>query len=87
MSSFRSLLAASGLVLAATLAHAQDAALQPARGITMAQVEKQFGPPKEAISPVGDPPITRWVYETYTVYFEHNRVLHTVSNEKKPPAP
>ena len=87
MSFFRSLLAASGLILAATLAHAQAGVGQPARGITMEQVEKQFGSPKQVIPAVGDPPIVRWVYDAYTVYFEHNRVLHAVSNEKQPTTP
>lgn len=91
MSLIRSLLAATGLMLATALAHAEDSAsgaiATPARGITMAQVEKEFGPPKQVVPAVGEPPITRWIYDTYTVYFENDRVLHSVSNEKKPPAP
>jgi hypothetical protein len=27
---------------------------------------------------VGDPPITRWVYDRFTVYFENDRVIHSV---------
>jgi hypothetical protein len=27
---------------------------------------------------VGEPPISRWEYTGYTVYFEHDLVLHSV---------
>jgi hypothetical protein len=54
----------------------------PARGSTMNQVKKKFGEPKEIIEPKGKasknkPPITRWVYDNYIVYFENNRVIHS----------
>jgi len=44
----------------------------------MANVEHIFGTPDEKQAPVGKPPITRWVYPGYVVYFEYNKVLHTV---------
>jgi hypothetical protein len=50
----------------------------PARGMTMAQVEKQFGAPAERHAAVGQPPITRWVYPDKVVYFEYDHVVHTV---------
>ncbi|HEY5791408.1 MAG TPA: hypothetical protein VIX81_12330 [Gammaproteobacteria bacterium] len=50
----------------------------PGNGLTMDQVVAQFGEPQQKSSPVGDPPITRWAYEGYTVYFEHDKVLHSV---------
>lgn len=50
----------------------------PTRGMTMQQIEQKFGAPREKVAPVGDPPISRWVYPEYTVYFEHQYVLHTV---------
>jgi hypothetical protein len=28
--------------------------------------------------PVGDPPITVWYYPAFNVYFEYNKVLHSV---------
>jgi hypothetical protein len=28
---------------------------------------------------VGDPPITRWEYPGFVVYFEHHLVVHTVA--------
>lgn len=62
------------------------AADTPAAGSTMEQVEKKFGKPGNVLPAVGDPPITRWVYDGFTVYFEHDRVIHSVSSDKKPPA-
>ena len=53
----------------------------PGRGMTMEQVETRFGAPRERISPVGEPPISRWNYGSFTVYFEHNYVLHSVTHQ------
>lgn len=50
----------------------------PSRGMTMAQVEKRFGAPTERFAPVGQPPITRWVYADKVVYFEYDHVVHAV---------
>ena len=50
----------------------------PVRGMDMANVEHIFGTPLEKQDAVGKPPITRWVYSDYIVYFEYNKVLHTV---------
>lgn len=50
----------------------------PRLGQTMEQVEIRFGTPRQRVEPVGNPPIGRWVYDGYTVYFESDRVLHTV---------
>lgn len=52
--------------------------LRPRSGITMGQVTSQFGEPASVVAAVGEPPITRWVYPGYTVYFEHDRVLNVV---------
>jgi len=51
---------------------------KPANGQKMENVEIQFGSPIQKINPVGEPPITKWVYQSFTVYFEHETVLHTV---------
>jgi len=56
---------------------------RPVRGQTMDQVRQRFGEPGERLSPVGDPPITRWVYGAYTVYFERDRVITTVVHRQK----
>ena len=50
----------------------------PTRGTTMQDVSAQFGQPDEILGPVGDPPITRWVYDQFTVHFEHEYVIHSV---------
>ncbi|AFT70138.1 hypothetical protein B5T_01863 [Alloalcanivorax dieselolei B5] len=51
----------------------------PQRGMTQAQVRAQFGAPQDTKGPVGQPPISRWVYPDYTVYFENQVVLHNVT--------
>lgn len=58
----------------------------PARGMTMDRVEQMFGTPREKIPAVGEPPISRWVYGSFTVYFEHQYVLHSVVGDA-PAAP
>jgi hypothetical protein len=50
----------------------------PARGATMEGVKAKFGAPSQEGQAVGTPPITRWEYPGYVVYFENDRVLHTV---------
>lgn len=51
---------------------------RPRHGLTMDQVTTSFGEPNQRISAVGEPPISRWRYDAFTVYFEHDRVLHSV---------
>lgn len=51
---------------------------RPATGMPMSQVARRFGEPLQQRESVGDPPITRWLYDRYTVYFEHDRVINTV---------
>jgi len=35
--------------------------------------------PAERHEAVGQPPITRWDYPTFSVYFENDRVIHAVA--------
>jgi len=51
----------------------------PTRGMTMAQVETSHGSPSLRKAPVGDPPITRWEYSDFIVYFEYRHVIHSVA--------
>ena len=51
---------------------------RPTRAMTMDQVQAQFGPPDEVLGPVGNPPITRWIYDRFTVHFEGEYVIHSV---------
>ena len=50
----------------------------PANGMTTADVRARFGEPVTTHSAVGDPPITRWEYDRWSVYFEYDIVLFTV---------
>jgi hypothetical protein len=59
----------------------------PGRGMNMTQVEEKFGPPLEKLPEVGDPPIIRWIYPNYTVYFEYQFVINSVLNVPSAPAP
>lgn len=51
---------------------------RPARGLTMDAVRSKFGAPTQETPSIGAPPISRWDYPGYAVFFEHDRVLHTV---------
>ena len=51
---------------------------QPARGALMKTVEKQFGAPTNRHPTVGKPPITRWDYPNFSVFFEGDRVIDSV---------
>jgi hypothetical protein len=52
---------------------------KPTRGMTQARVEANFGAPQSRVSPVGDPPITRWEYSNFVVFFEYDKVIHSVT--------
>lgn len=80
---------------AAPPAHADNLLLQrvreergmhlPARGLTMAQVERRYGAPLRRLAPRGggsarQPVIHRWEYSDYIVYFDRDRVIHSVLN-------
>ncbi len=49
------------------------------RGMTTARVESEYGSPVAVTPAVGDPPITRWEYQNFVVYFEYDRVIHAVA--------
>lgn len=59
-------------------ANAPEGVLRPVAGMSMKQVLQQFGEPITRVPPVGEPPISRWEYDRYTVYFEHQYVIHSV---------
>ncbi len=63
--------------------HSANVAATPIIGATMDEVEKQRGAPVQMIPPVGKPPITRWVYNDYTLYFEYEIVIQSVPNQFK----
>jgi hypothetical protein len=83
------LLAPAGAAVAETLVmndQVQVAASdvqRPQRGATMKAVEQKFGAPAERHAAVGgasgaQPPITRWDYPHFSVFFEKDKVVHTV---------
>lgn len=59
-------------------ANASSGLSRPTNGQSMDRVRQRFGNPVQEIAAVGDPPITRWRYDRFTVYFEHNLVIHSV---------
>jgi hypothetical protein len=75
---------ASGLAGAETIAVDSGIAVKesdvatPARGMSMDQVTTKFGAPTSKVPAVGKPPISRWEYPGFVVYFEADHVIHSV---------
>ena len=75
---------ASGLAGAETIAVDSGIAVKqsdvatPTRGMTMNEVSGKFGAPATKVPAVGKPPISRWEYPGFVVYFEHEHVIHSV---------
>jgi hypothetical protein len=85
------ILAAASILLCALPAHAEtlvvndqvvlrDSSVErPTRGSSMKNVESHFGAPASKHATVGTPPITRWDYPTFSVFFEGSLVIHAVA--------
>ena len=75
---------ASGLAGAETIAVDSGIAVKesdvvtPTRGMTMDQVATKFGAPVTKVPAVGKPPISRWEYPGFVVFFESDHVIHSV---------
>lgn len=72
------------------LSSARLASGLPSKGMTRANVARQFGEPHTRRAPVGggsprQPPITRWDYAGFSVFFEYDHVVDAV--ERDNPAP
>jgi len=52
---------------------------RPRRGMSMDTVETKWGQPVSKRGGIGDPPISRWEYSTFVVYFEYGNVIHAVT--------
>ena len=52
---------------------------KPSRGMTEDQVRAEYGSPSSTVAAVGDPPISRWEYTDFVVFFEYDRVIHAVT--------
>ncbi len=57
--------------------------VRPEPGITMEDVVVQFGEPMGRTRPVGDPPVSRWIYEDFVVFFERERVIRAVVRKSR----
>jgi hypothetical protein len=56
-----------------------DTAVQlPHRGASTAAVTRGYGEPAKRGAAVGEPPISRWEYPGFAVYFEYDHVVHAV---------
>ena len=67
-------------VVAAAQGVSPEVPMAPRNYMTMAAVTEMFGEPENQAPAVGQPPITRWYYPGYTVYFEYDRVITSVLN-------
>ena len=56
----------------------EEKQLMPRRGIGMEAVLEDFGEPIQRYEPIGEPPISEWVYSGFRVYFEYEIVLHSI---------
>lgn len=54
----------------------------PARGTAQNAVLQRFGLPDEEHPAVGQPPISRWDYREFSVYFESGRVIDSVNHHR-----
>jgi hypothetical protein len=52
---------------------------RPKRGMSMNTVESTWGQPIARRSAIGEPPIARWEYSAFIVYFEYTHVIHAVA--------
>ena len=73
---FGSLASAETVKIDGGMARSDDG--RPSRGMTQASVESKYGSPVSVNAPVGDPPISRWEYADFVVFFEYDRVIHAV---------
>ena len=59
-----------------------DASNLPHRGQSKRAVLERFGLADEEHKPVGQPPITRWDYRDFSVYFEYDHVINSVRHHQ-----
>jgi hypothetical protein len=57
---------------------------RPGGGMKMDEVVRKFGEPTKRHPTVGKPPITRWDYPQFSVFFEGDRVIHAVVLGEQP---
>ena len=52
---------------------------KPTRGMSQDRVAARYGEPQARVGAVGDPPISSWEYADFIVYFEFDKVIHSVT--------
>jgi len=52
---------------------------KPVRGMSRDNVLSTYGDPSSRQSAVGSPPISRWDYAGFVVFFEYDHVVHSVT--------
>jgi len=50
----------------------------PTKGMRQAEVITRYGEPVGKTAPNGEPPVSRWNYPQFSVYFEGDTVIHSV---------
>jgi hypothetical protein len=70
--------AADTLLIEGVDAASATADERPTRGLSMDSVEARWGAPVSRSAAVGQPPITRWEYPSFVVYFEYRHVIDSV---------
>lgn len=78
--------AAQAETLLVDRANEKPAKAVPVRGQSATEVQARFGEPSQKLEPRGGqkrqwPTINRWVYPTFTVYFEKSKVIDVVANQ------
>ena len=61
-----------------TVANDASGVVRPTRGMSMKAVAQHYGQPASKSATVGEPPITKWTYPEFVVFFEYNTVIHSV---------
>ncbi|MDH5326522.1 MAG: hypothetical protein OEZ68_09415 [Gammaproteobacteria bacterium] len=69
-------------VLSIPDADSDPSVVLPDRGMSMDEVTAKFGEPLQVIDAIGKPPITRWMYDQFTVHFEYQYVIHAFKKRK-----
>lgn len=75
---FSQMVAADTLLIEGLQAAGGTSAERPRRGMSMDAVQAKWGQPLTRQGAVGEPPISRWEYGDFVVFFEYQRVIHAV---------
>ena len=74
---FGSLANAETVTMDGAIARSDDG--RPSRGMSQTSVESTYGSPTSKKAAVGEPPISRWEYANFVVFFEYDKVIHAVA--------